>query len=91
MKSIVELFVDGLWQLGAISYEKQESADGNYYYIKGLAKPADGWLRYLDATGSTNGLDWLPFIFWKVRKGKTGKATRGEVDAYIAASPRQTN
>lgn len=63
-------------------FEKQMSAQGNYFYIVGLADGDDGWIS--TEIAPKDGMAALPFRFWKVLKGLKVQATDDDVKRYKA-------
>lgn len=60
---------------------KQVSLDGNWYYLKDGDTVPTGWLS-LSGEKDRNGMDWLPFAFWDVKKGEESLATGDEIARY---------
>lgn len=71
------------WLQKRRKYTKIESLDGKYFYIEELAF-ANARERSTGGMGWTSydGREWLPFAFWKVKKGVTTQATYEEVELY---------
>lgn len=62
---------------------KQVSLDGKWFYLKDGPTVPTGWLS-LTGEADRNGMDWLPFAFWDVKKGQNSPASDDEIARYEA-------